>query len=146
AVAGAAGLATFVRGRMTAVALVLAAVGLTAAPRFAALPDQGRSLAHAARLDADLSRAVRQAGGRQALLSCGRPYVGRYRGPLLAWHLRVPRRRIGFAVRAPGVVFRSRLTARSASTPAVPGGFHSASRTGVWEVLTACGPRPQRTS
>ena len=38
-------------------------------------------------LAADLRRAVDDGGGARRLLRCGRPYVGRYRGPLLAYAL-----------------------------------------------------------
>ena len=59
------------------------------------------------------------AGGREAVLACGRPYVGRYRGPLMAYALDVTKRTVepDAAPRAPGVVFRARLTAASAPAP-----------------------------
>ena len=50
--------------------------------------------AHQWALARDLGGAVRAAGGREAVLACGRPYVGPYRGPLMAYALRVTKRTV----------------------------------------------------
>ena len=113
AIAGAAGLVAVARDRR---ARWLAAVALlaAAAPKLADLPDLRRDQAYQRRLAADLRRAITGAGGRDALLGCGRPYVGDLRGPLLAYHLDVEKRRVAFVPRPP-----ARCSAR-ASLPALP--------------------------
>jgi len=74
------------------------------------------------------------------VLACGRPYVGRYRGPLMAYALDVAKRAVepDLAPRAPGIVFRARLTAASAPAPEAGPPFREAVRVGEWEVLRSC--------
>jgi hypothetical protein len=130
AIAGAIGLARVPRP-LLAVVLIVAA-----APKLADLPDLRRDQAYQRALAADLRTAIRAAGGREALLTCGRPYVGALRGPLLAYQLDVAKRRVGFAPRAPGVAFRSRLEpGRPVEPPAV---FSPLVRTDRWEVRGTC--------
>jgi hypothetical protein len=127
------------RGRRRAVALVLGSlVALAAIPRVAELPAAGAELGYRARLSAQLGSAVQAIGGRRAVLRCGRPYVGHLRGPLLAWHLGVPKRQIAFEPRRPGVLFRSRLSAREPVTPPRERGFRQAFATAGWQVDLAC--------
>jgi hypothetical protein len=96
--------------------------------------------AHQWALARDLDQAVAAAGGRDAVLACGRPYVGRYRGPLMAYTLDVTKRTVepDAAPHAPGVVFRARLTAASDPAPDAPPPFRAAARVGEWEVLRSC--------
>ena len=74
------------------------------------------------------------------MLACGRPYVGPYRGPLMAYALHVTKRTVepDAAPRAPGVVFRARLTAAAAPAPRAGPPFRPAARAGEWEVLRSC--------
>ncbi len=138
AVAGAAGLAA-ATARRVPVALVAAALLLVAAwPKLADLDDLRRDRAWAAGLSGDLERAIADAGGRGAVLDCGRPYVGDLRGPLLAYHLDVEKRRVAFVPRPPGVVFRSRLGPDEPVEPATPAAFEPGDRVGRWEVRIAC--------
>ena len=97
-----------------------------------------RASAREARLLDGLDDALAAAGGRERVLRCGRPYVGPLRGPALAWRLRVPKRRVGFAPRAPGVAFVSRLPGRAAAEPRTPPGFRLLARAGGWRVLARC--------
>ena len=119
AIAGGIGLAS--RPRLAAALAV--PVVLLAAVRVADLPPlRERELARA-ELASDLRKAVEDGGGAQRLLRCGRPYVGRYRGPLLAYALDVEKRRVdadGVPVQR-GVVFRSFTDADAAPAPAAPG-------------------------
>lgn len=92
-----------------------------------------------ASLAGHLERAVRLAGGPGTVLDCGRPYVGRFRGTLLAYRLGVPKRRVGFSPQAPGVVFRSRLQPRHALRPEHPQGFRTLAEAGHWQVVIHCG-------
>jgi hypothetical protein len=144
AVSGAVGLTT--AGRQTArrpIALAAIAAGLVA---IAALPrlDEIRRLpaaqAHQWDLSSELAGAIRAAGGREAVLRCGTPYVGRLRGPLLAYRLDVPKRTVepDLPPRPPGVVFRSRLAPAAPSTPAVSRAFREVARTADWQVLRTC--------
>jgi hypothetical protein len=143
AIAGAGGLAaTAIRGSprgRAAVALAATALLLVAAwPKLADLDDLRRDRAWAAGLTKDLDDAIVAAGGRQAVLACGRPYVGELRGPLLAYHLDVEKRRVGFVPRPPGAVFRSRLEQSDPVEPPTPAAFATGTHTGRWEVRTAC--------
>ena len=155
AVAGAAGLARAVGARietidraqpdqvsprrMLAVAAV-AVVALAAVPALLELRDVRAAQAHQWALARDLDAAVAAAGGRDAVLACGRPYVGRYRGPLMAYALEVTKRTVepDAAPHAPGVVFRARLTSRSDPAPDAGPPFRAAARVGEWEVLRSC--------
>jgi hypothetical protein len=56
----------------------------------------------------------------------------------MAYELQVAKRVVGFAPRAPGVVFRSRLTAGARPAPDAPAPFAPAARAGTWAVLLAC--------
>jgi hypothetical protein len=111
-----------------------------ALPRLGELAAESRQLAHGAALATDLPRAVEAAGGAEALLRCGRPHTGRYRGPVVAWHLGVHKARVGFAPAAPGVVLRSPLRSGARPSPDVPRGFRLAAVHGLWQVWTACPP------
>ena len=109
-----------------------------------------RDQAHQQALASQLADAVRAAGGRDAVLACGRPYVGRLRGPLMAYRMDVEKRVIepDEPPRAPGIVFRSRLHAGRPRAPrrrarrlrggrphagvAGPRGLHLASLTKPW--------------
>jgi hypothetical protein len=142
-VGGAVGLAALARrpspaARAAALALAALAVAL-ALPRIGELGGLRDEEAYQARMAADLREAVAAAGGRRRLLACGGAYVGRYRGPLLAHTLAVEKRRIDFAPRAPGVVFRSRLDRSAPPAPDVPQGFAEIARAGTWTVFTSCG-------
>ena len=149
AIAGATGLVALVRrlarndarlarpwGVAVAGVLVLAA----AAPRVAGLDDVRSRQAHAWALQRDLAVAVQAAGGREAVLACGRPYVGPLRGPLMAYRLGVQRRVIepDARPRPPGVVFRSALTRAADPQPDAPPAFSPVARAGGWSVLRTC--------
>jgi hypothetical protein len=144
ALAGAAGLVAAVRAvvgrgpRRVAAAAAAAAVVAAAVPWIGGLPDLRRDRAYQHALAADLSRAITAAGGREAVLACGRPYVGPLRGPLLAYRLDVEKRRVAFAPRAPGVVFRSRLERNGPAAPAVRAGFTPRATVGLWSVHSTC--------
>jgi len=86
-------------------------------------------------------KVVDAAGGRDALLACGRPYVGHYRGPLLAYGLDVEKRRVGFEPRPPGVVFASRRYPGAPVEPLTAGGFRPVLRNRSWTLLLG---RPNR--
>jgi hypothetical protein len=104
AVAGAAGAA---RLPAPAVAVAVVAVAIAAVPRADDLAELPGRLDHQRMLATDVEHAVDRAGGPEAILACGRPAVGRYRGTLLAWHLDVPKR----TVRADGGPAPSRFEA-----------------------------------
>jgi hypothetical protein len=127
-----------VRASSAAAALAAAAILVAAAPRLADLPDLRRSQAWQRGLAADLEAVVRAAGGREVVLACGRPYVGELRGPLLAYHLDVEKRRVGFEPEPPGIVFRSRLHAGDPVEPATGPPFRRLARDRRWEVRAAC--------
>ncbi len=135
AVGGAAGLARVAampRARVAVAALVLVAT----LPRAADLADLEPRLAHQRALTADLERAIEDAGGREAVLACGRPAVGRYRGTLLAWHLDVPKRVVLADGERGAVTFRSRLTPEAPASPAPSG--RPIAVNASWSVTSRC--------
>lgn len=97
------------------------------------LPDR---LASGHELRTDLETAIERAGGREALLACGRPAVGRYRGTLLAYALDVPKRRVRADGRPDAVTFRSRLSGEDELHPG-PGGRLLAAA-GRWRIEATC--------
>ena len=137
-VAGAVGLARLAAGRPWAPVALAAAVVVAAVPRLGALPGEGDELAYAARLSTDLDRAVALAGGADSLLACGRPVVGHYRGPLLAYRLGVAKRHVIFDPGRTGVAFESRLSTAHAPAPAVPPRYRAVVRAGSWRVVARC--------
>ena len=118
-----------------AAAAILAALPF-AATRLAELPELGRRLAHQNALAQDLERAITAAGGRDAILACGPPAVGRYRGTLLAWHLDVPKRTVLADGQRGAVTFRSRLTPDAAPAPAPHG--RPVAVNARWDVTARC--------
>ena len=136
AVAGGAGL----RARpKVAYALAVPVLIVTGARAADLAPLREREQARA-ELQADLREAVANGGGREQLLRCGQPYVGRYRGPLLAYALNVEKQVVD-ADHSPtdrGVVFRSYTDADAAPAPAAPTHFRPVASTGRWTVLSTC--------
>jgi hypothetical protein len=139
AVSGSAGLAIAARNQLGSgstgvfTGLIVAALVVS---RFPSLPPIADSQARAWRLGSELADVVDRVGSRDGVLACGTPYVGPLRGPLLAYRLGVARRLIepDAPPRAPGVAFRSALTAEAAVMPAAPAGFEPVTRSALWEV------------
>jgi hypothetical protein len=125
----------------TVTALVMPTIAVGVRP----LADLPPRLAAHAELVEDLGRVVDRAGGRRALLACGRPAVGRYRGTLLAWHLGVQKRRVRADGGGADVAFRSRLTGSSRIAPAAPRGARVLAAVGRWRIDAACRTTPQRS-
>jgi hypothetical protein len=115
-------------------------VAVAAAPRLDELRTVRAAQAYQWQLAGELADAVRAAGGRDAVLACGRPYVGRLRGPLMAYRMDVAKHVVepDAPPRAPGVVFRSALTPSSEPAPAAGAPFVELAHTGHWEILAAC--------
>ena len=134
AVAGAVGLAARPRVAVALAVPVLVLAGVRTAD-VAGLREreQGR-----AELAADLRQAVDDGGGARSLLRCGRPYVGRFRGPLLAYALAVEKQQVGFEPNGRGVVFRSLTEADTAPAPSAPSYYRAVASEGRWTVLSAC--------
>jgi hypothetical protein len=120
--------------RLVALA-VLAAIAL---PRLDDLADVRSAQAYQWTLQEDLGDAIDRAGGREAVLACGTPYVGPLRGPLMAYKLHVFKDRVepDDPPRPPGTVFQSRLAEDAPLEPSA--GFGSASREGLWTVRQSC--------
>ena len=137
-VAGAVGLARLAPAHRWAAVAAAALVIAACLPRVGPLAGEPAELAYAARLSSDLDRAVALAGGRDALLACGHPIVGRYRGPLLAYRLGVAKRRVIFQPGSTGVAFESRLSREQAPAPVVPTRYRAVVRAGSWRVATRC--------
>lgn len=107
--------------RMAVAFAVALALGAAALPRV----DDGRAVAVAQAdqwaLASDLGDAVRAAGGREAVLACGTPYVAPLRGPLMAYRLDVPKHVVepDLPPRPPGVVFQWRGSPEAPAGPAL---------------------------
>src|SRR5215204_3133969 len=123
---------------------LVAIVALAAVPRLADLADVRAAQAYQWRLAGDLADAVEAAGGADAVLACGRPFVGRLRGPLMAYRMDVPKRVVepDEPPRPPGMVFRSALSSAARAAPAAPPQFTEVARIGTWQVLGACDGAP----
>lgn len=145
AVSGAAGLARVGAARPWALAAVGCAVLGAAVPRVDGLARDRAALAYQAELRRDLGRAIAEAGGPAALTRCGRPVTGPYRGPLVAWHLRVEKQRVAFTPALAGVVFASSLRRGDAREPVAPAGARPAAAAGSWRIALRC-PTPDRAS
>lgn len=143
AVAGASRLVSAARRAArpgVALAAVAVVVVAAAAPRVTGMAGLREAQAHQWELAQRLDDAIELAGGRAAVLACGRPYVGRLRGPLMAHALDVPKHAVepDAPVREPGVAFRSALTPEAEPAPRIPAGFRPRGRAGPWTVHAAC--------
>jgi hypothetical protein len=108
-------------------------------------PLPGRLRAHA-QLVADLDAAIARAGGREAILACGRPAVGRYRGTLAAHALDVPKRVVRADGRPDAVTLRSRLVPGAALSPPSPPGARLLAAAGRWRIEAGAGCLTGRAS
>jgi hypothetical protein len=120
-----------------------AAVGLAAA---ALLPlplvvadaaELGRDLADDAALADGLRNAIAGAGGAEAL-RCGALAAGRYRFPLVAWHLDVPISAVQLTLDRPGVVLSSELRRGEPRAPARPVSGRLVGAAGTWRLWSTC--------
>ncbi len=112
---------------------------VAAAPKLADLPDLRATRPTSATSPPDLADVIDRAGGREALLACGRPYVGDLRGPLLAYHLDVEKQRVGVRAAPAGrrvpLAHRGRRAGRAAYRRRRS---RHAARVALWEVREAC--------
>jgi hypothetical protein len=142
AISGAVGLAggAYARDRRWLLGLAVALVAVAAVPRLADLADMREHQAYQWALAADLEDGIRASGGREAVLGCGRPYVGPLRGPLMAYKLDVRKRVVepDERPRAPGVVFRSALNEGDPAQPDIPAEFEPIVRNDHWEIARRC--------
>jgi hypothetical protein len=136
AIAGAVAFAGLPRPAALAGAAVVA---VAVVPRIADLQELHDRQAHQQELATDLVAAIDAAGGRAAVLRCGTPYVGPFRGPLLAYRLDVAKRAVepDATPEPPGTVFRSRLLPGSRPAPSAAG-FAPVARRGPWEIHRRC--------
>ena len=143
AVSGGIGLAWLAaRHGRPAVVAVTAALLVAGGARAASVAHDLPQLRRADALASQLRSAVDRAGGRAAVLACGRPAVGRYRGPMLAYALDVHKARVRADGAPAAVTFRSSLRGEPLS-PAAPPGARTLARTPRWTVLARCaGPSP----
>ena len=141
-ISGAVGLAggAYARDRRWLLGLALALLAVAAVPRLADVADLRERQAYQWALAADLENGIRASGGREAVLACGRPYVGPLRGPLTAYKLDVRKRVVepDDPPRAPGFVFRSKLTEDDPAQPAIPAGFEPVARNAHWQIARSC--------
>ena len=108
------------------------------------IPEAGRvagvraEQAHQQELQSDLRDAIAAAGGRDAILACGTPYVGPYRGPLMAYRLHVRKEQVepDDPPRAPGTVFQSRGAEGAPLEPASD--LAVVATAGEWTVRQQC--------
>ena len=137
AVAGAVAIAELPRA---AAVLGVLLVALAAVPRVADLDDLRLDQRHKWSAARDLGTLIDTFGGREAVLRCGTPYTGPYRGPLLAYRLGVAKREVepDAVPRPPGVVFRSRLLRDSPPEPGTRG-FGPRYGVGSWDLYARCG-------
>ena len=136
AVAGAAGLARVPLRALLVLALVALPFG---AARLGSIAGELERAADDAELYGSLDDAVAAAGGRDAVLRCGRPVVGRLRGPALAWALDVHKSEVGFDAAAGGPIFHSRIRRDAQVMPAVDPRSRTLGRSARWRVTCTAG-------
>lgn len=137
------------RPRVALAAVVVAASLPFVAVRASSIGVIAEGVTARARLEDDLDAAVRQAGGRTAVLGCGRVAVSRSDVPrvAMAWKLDVPlhrvERRLGGA---PGVVFVRAGRGDDAALSASTGGEATElARSGAWAAFAVdCDPGARR--
>jgi len=119
-----------------------AAVVLVAAVAARAGDTRGelRRAADQAELSSTLAGAVAAAGGRARVLACGRPVTGRYRGPAVAWALKVPRRVVRSPAGVGGAALRSRIRRVAALQPPPPAGGRLMGASRRWRIEGRCSP------
>lgn len=110
AVSGAAGVVALARRGALARGALAVALLVAVAVRLDGAGAELRRADAAARLSAALPVAIARAGGRDRVLACGRPVTGRFRGPAVAWALRVPRRVVQTPTGRGGAVLTARDT------------------------------------
>lgn len=141
-IGGAVGLAgtAATRNRRWPLVVAAALVALAAVPRAPELADLRERQTYGWALAADLEEGIRASGGRDAVLACGRPYVGPLRGPLTAYKLDVHKHEVepDDAPRAPGFVLRSALHEGDPAQPTIPPGFEPVARNAHWEIARNC--------
>ena len=121
-----------------AVALLVPAVAVRADD----LAGDGRAVRNEARLMDDLTLAVRNRGGADAITRCGSVTTGPFQVTALAWRLHAPIHGVGLTPRAPGTVFRAGGPpqpipgAPPLAVPEPP--FRIVTRTQAWQVLSTC--------
>ena len=84
----------------------------------------------------EIPGAIAAAGGRDALLACGKPYTGKYRVPLLAWHLDLHIRDVTVIPELPAVLYYAH------GSPPLGSGrlpFTTLAQEGPWTIMAACG-------
>jgi hypothetical protein len=136
AIAGAAGLMGLLRDRRALwLPLAFFALAVALGPKLDRVEEVRREQAWQWGLARDLKQVIE--GRRDTLLACGRPHVGHLRGPLLAYHLDVEKRRVGFDPVPPGAVFRSRLYPDSPLEPDAAA-FELVRTVGRWELWLRC--------
>jgi hypothetical protein len=128
------------RDRRWLLGLALALLVVAGVPRLADLGELRERQAYQWALAADLEDGILASGGREAVLACGRPYVGPLRGPLMAYKLDVAKRVVepDDPARAPGFVFRSKLNEGDPAQPTIPAGFEPVARNDHWQIARSC--------
>jgi hypothetical protein len=141
-ISGAVGLAGggYARDRRWVLGLAVALVAVAAVPRLVDLAEVRERQAYQWALAEELEEGIRASGGRDAVLACGRPYVGPLRGPLLAYKLDVHKRVVepDDPPQAPGFVFRSALNEGDPVQPGIQDGFDRVAHTGHWQIVRSC--------
>jgi hypothetical protein len=98
----------------------------------------GPGVAHEARLQRTLPTAIRLAGGRQRLRTCGAPVTQLYATPRVAWSMHEHLGDVGFAAQRSGLVFQARRRVGAPWLPAVGPGYRELAASGPWRVLASC--------
>lgn len=150
-VVGAVGLAWLVsllpRGRRGWLRIVAGAAVLGVLVPYALAPARQLGLdGHAVKVEAHINsaipEAVRLAGGRAAVLSCGKPTIGNLQVTPLVWALHAHMKDVGYITPPRAVAFFAQPAHRGAGAPRVQlrgSGFRAQGTAGVWHVFSRCG-------
>jgi hypothetical protein len=136
---GAAGLA---RARWAAVAALVALVALVAVVTAGDIRDRLTEVEQRQALRRELDMLVAEAGGPKALLACGTPRTSLGLRAAVAWRLGVPIAHLDDPARPPGVILRATTLTGGHAKPVLDAAqqraFRERSRTGGWQLWTAC--------
>jgi hypothetical protein len=124
------------------VVVVAALIGLGFAfPSFKNFAPTMRSLEYQAELTDELPGLIREAGGKERLKACGKPFTGPFLVPVVAWNLNLHTQDVALTPTRPAVVFRVKTTGSSRAVPSLRGiGAGRTVATGPkWRIVTACG-------
>jgi hypothetical protein len=129
---------------LATLALVAVVAGGSAAWAQARMPYMLRDTRYQAHVAHGLDDAIAKAGGREALLGCGRPFTNDFLVPLVAWTMHLHLDQVVVVREGSSVMLRARQSLADRADPPADALANAPNRrvaadTGLWRIETACG-------